>query len=241
MSIAMPAKATFVEEFGSNMAEYLENPDSPQFQAAKWMDEVDTRFQFPLAGVDSRAFRQRFALATFYFAMGGNGYWYEDYSFLSSSHECNWKIGSSGVQCDSSRNVIGISIVLNGLRGSLPPEIGLGLESLESIELDGNQISGTIPEEIYRLTNMRSLSMPFNQLYSFQVTSRACLAASPLERARMGLDFLKRQYFVESASGSTKLSRMVLRDAALRATYIGCLFSSYAFVERLALSIVNQQ
>lgn len=164
ISLAMPAKATFIEEFGSSIAEYLENPDSPQFQAAKWIDEVDTMFQLPLAAGDSRAFRQRFALATFYFAMGGDGYWYEDYSFLSPTHECNWKIGSSGVQCDSSRNVIGITMILNGLRGSLPPEIGLGLETLQNIKLDGNQITGSIPEEIYTLTDLRSLSIPFNKL-----------------------------------------------------------------------------
>lgn len=163
--LRMPTKSTFVQEFGSSIEKYLNDPDSPQFQAAKWMDEVDTWFQLPLVGGgDSTAFRQRFATATFYFATGGNdGYWYDDYSFLSSSHECDWQSGSSGVQCNSSRNVIGIKMILNGLRGSMPPEIG-ALESLQSIALDGNRISGSIPEEIYRLAKLQSLSIPFNQL-----------------------------------------------------------------------------
>ncbi|CAJ1920545.1 unnamed protein product [Cylindrotheca closterium] len=161
--LARPAKSTFVQEFGTGIEEYLDDPDSPQFKAAKWMDEVDTRFQLPLVSGDSAAFRQRFVLATFYFATGGgDGFWYDDYSFLSASHECNWNSGSSGIQCNSSRVVIGIKMLLNGLRGSLPPEIG-ALENLQSITLDGNRITGSIPEEIYRLTNLRSLSMPFNQ------------------------------------------------------------------------------
>lgn len=84
-----------------------------------------------------------------------------------------------------------------------------------------------------------AVSMPFNQLYMFQVTSRASLEASPAQRVRVGLDFLKRQYFVCSENGSWTLSRMVLRDAAIRSVYVGCLFSSYAFVERTALSLLR--
>lgn len=83
-----------------------------------------------------------------------------------------------------------------------------------------------------------ALSMPFNQLYNFQVTSRASLEAAPKERVRLGIDFLKSQYLVTTESGKTTLSRMVLRDASLRAMYIGCLFSSYAAVERAALKFL---
>jgi len=85
-----------------------------------------------------------------------------------------------------------------------------------------------------------AVSMPFNQLYNFQVTSRASLEARPTERIRVGLDFLKRQYFVCKDGGSWTLSRMVPRDAALRAVYIGCLFSSYAAVERMALALLQR-
>lgn len=84
-----------------------------------------------------------------------------------------------------------------------------------------------------------AVSMPFNQLYNFQVTSAASVAAGPMERTLLGLEFLKSQYLVPSTDGSFRLSRMVVRDAFLRSFYIGCMFSSYAAVERLALSVLR--
>lgn len=85
-----------------------------------------------------------------------------------------------------------------------------------------------------------AVSMPFNQLFNFQVTSKDSLAASPIERARLGLRFLQSQYLVPGAGGSTTFSRLVLRDAALRSCYIGCLFSAYAGVERAALHVAGR-
>jgi len=85
-----------------------------------------------------------------------------------------------------------------------------------------------------------AISMPFNQLFNFQVTSAASLAASPVDRIKLALSFLKKQYFVSSESGSLQLSRMVLRDAGLRSLYIGCMFSSYAAVERMFLHLAQK-
>lgn len=84
-----------------------------------------------------------------------------------------------------------------------------------------------------------AVSMPFNQLFNFQVTSAASLAASPSERIQLGLDFLKKQYFTSSHRGSLQLSRIVLRDTGLRSLYIGCLFSSYAALERMFLCLAK--
>lgn len=81
-----------------------------------------------------------------------------------------------------------------------------------------------------------AVSMPFNQLFNYHVTSAASLSGSSLERLKLGMRFLKSQYFERSSSGSVRLSRMVLRDGGLRAMYIGCMFSSYAAVERVSLS-----
>lgn len=84
-----------------------------------------------------------------------------------------------------------------------------------------------------------ALSMPFNQLFNFQVTSATSLAASPSDRVKIGLRFLRNQYFVPSEKGSLHLSRMVWRDAILRSVYIGFMFSSYAGVERMMLSFAK--
>lgn len=83
-----------------------------------------------------------------------------------------------------------------------------------------------------------ALSMPFNQLYANQVTTAAAMRAGPVERLSMGLEFLKSQYLVRSASGQVRLSHAVIRDAALRSLYIGCVFTSFAAAERAALGFV---
>lgn len=85
-----------------------------------------------------------------------------------------------------------------------------------------------------------AISMPFNQLYNFQVTSEASQNANAVERFKMGLSFLKKQYLAPSDRGTLRLSKVVLRDAGLRSLYIGCMFSSYAAVERLFLSFAQQ-
>jgi len=82
-----------------------------------------------------------------------------------------------------------------------------------------------------------ALSMPFNQLFNFHVTSAASLTGSNVERFRLGMRFLKSQYLETTPSGSGRLSRMIIRDGGLRALYIGCMFSSYAATERLCLSL----
>jgi Leucine-rich repeat (LRR) protein len=41
----------------------------------------------------------------------------------------------------------------SGLQGSLPSEIG-NLSLLESLGLSENELTGTIPSELYRLTNL---------------------------------------------------------------------------------------
>lgn len=82
-------------------------------------------------------------------------------------------------------------------------------------------------------------SMPFNQMFSFIVTSPVALSASIPDRMKLSIGFLKKQYMVPSENGGVQLSRMVFRDAGLRGLYIGCMFASYAAVERLALSFVK--
>lgn len=82
-----------------------------------------------------------------------------------------------------------------------------------------------------------AISMPFNQLFNYHVTSAASLSGSNMERFRLGLRFLRSQYIETTSSGSQRLSRMIIRDGGLRALYIGCMFSSYAATERLCQSL----
>ena len=75
----------------------LKNPKSPQYRAALWMAEEDehpatANLTYPLnqTSFDLLQFRQRYALATFYYATGGDE-WKDPCNFLSPSlHVCDW-------------------------------------------------------------------------------------------------------------------------------------------------------
>ena len=75
----------------------LKNPTSPQYRAALWMAEEDahpttTSLTYPLnqTSLDLLQFRQRYALATFYYATGGDE-WTDRCNFLTPSlHVCDW-------------------------------------------------------------------------------------------------------------------------------------------------------
>ncbi|KAF7842267.1 putative receptor-like protein kinase [Senna tora] len=78
----------------------------------------------------------------------------------SSSSPCNW----TGVVCNNlGQRVIGLN--LSGLRlsGQLSPHIG-NLSFLESLQLQNNQFTGVIPEQIGNLGRLRTLNMSFNRL-----------------------------------------------------------------------------
>jgi hypothetical protein len=163
VNVSAFVKDAILAEFGLITFQLLEDASFPQTKAAKWIDEVDTMFTFPMSSSESRAFRQRYAMATFFYATLGPNFWYDDINFLSELHECDWNQGSVGVICNKYLKVSEINLVLNGLRGSIPPELGK-LEALKAIVLDGNRISGSLPDELYQLTNLVTLSIPYSKL-----------------------------------------------------------------------------
>jgi hypothetical protein len=75
-----------------------EDPESPQYKAANWIANVDG-FQIPLpsgVGVDAAVelpmhtrFAERYALAVFYYALGGES-WRYGMRFLQPRDHCEW-------------------------------------------------------------------------------------------------------------------------------------------------------
>jgi Leucine-rich repeat (LRR) protein len=155
-----------LEEFGGETSLSLQDWNSPQTKAARWIGEEDQTFDFPLAAGPSvrQAFRQRYALAVFFYSTGGIESWMDDLGFLSDLHECDWASVSSskGVGC---LNLVAteINIPSNGLSGSIPPEFG-ALERLERLFLPDNGITGSLPYQLYQLTSLSTLFLPFNPL-----------------------------------------------------------------------------
>ena len=68
-----------------------------------------------------------------------------------------------GVSTDGVGRVVGLTLVGNELKGSIPGELG-GFSKLEHLELRINELTGAIPKELGALTNLRTLSLKSNAL-----------------------------------------------------------------------------
>lgn len=166
-------------DFGNTTFSRLQDPWSPQTQAAVWFATEDPFLSFPLTNdVDLRkSFRQRYAMATFYYATNGPKSWQNQFRFLSPSHICDWTKSDGdigGVFCHG-ETVLGITLPANNLDGSIPDEIW-AFEDLQVLELDKNSIHGTIPEGISRLSRLQTLSLSGNPLNGTLPTSLGLLS-----------------------------------------------------------------
>lgn len=151
---------------------------SPQARAFAWLLSDPDFPSFP----DWRKI-QRFALAAFFYATGGQdgrGWVDDDYWLSYGSSECEWfasnnlgpsnaelemygveesypplafESGLCGMGNESNGAVERLVFIANGLKGTLPQELSL-LTSLKIFGLLGNPIVGTIPTEMGQLTNL---------------------------------------------------------------------------------------
>lgn len=132
---------------------------SPQHKAACWMMFGD-KLRKKTAS-NKAMFRQRYAMAVFYYGTEGDKNWYPDVGnpnattsaikeeganeWLSNSHECTWY----GVSCTTNipftfRSVTAIDVTFFGVGGLLPREMGL-LTNLRELDLHGNDLQGVLP------------------------------------------------------------------------------------------------
>jgi hypothetical protein len=141
------------------------DPHSPQAQALAWMDD-DTQD----ASVLAWRMRQRYALAVFYYALGGDS-WLNRSNWLSAIDECSWHSvlqetahthGHESV-CDNAGQYVSLALANQNLTGMIPPEIGL-LSNLKMLELTGNRVQGIIPTTVGILEELNSLFLESNEL-----------------------------------------------------------------------------
>lgn len=66
----------------------LEDPGTPQHRALVWISMEDERRVDPEK--DPEHLIQRYAVASLFFATGGEVSWKKDYGFLAYEHECSW-------------------------------------------------------------------------------------------------------------------------------------------------------
>jgi len=164
----------------SNTTHPLFNMQSPQFQALNWLSNID---RSQITDEDPHVV-QRYALSVLYFATGGppvdhntdfslkrrGGPWRNPTNFLTPNHECEWKSsvmkgegrGGGIRRCDADRNVVELSIY-NELAGTIPSELGR-LSFLRTLYLGRNNLVGTIPTELGMIKPIASISLQYNQL-----------------------------------------------------------------------------
>jgi Leucine-rich repeat (LRR) protein len=159
--------------------ESLENASSPQSIAYKWiMDEDQIHRSIADESLRLERMKQRFALATLFYATGGESNWQNSSGWLNSTtNECYWYGCCCGANCtiyDADHGsgddpLDELDLYTNGLVRNVPREIGL-LSSLASLHLDSNDLTGSIPSTIGALTNLLSLTLSANLFTSLPST-----------------------------------------------------------------------
>lgn len=154
-----PSEAATIEKFQELATIYDEEAfktDEALKAAFDWMLNEDTR-ELP---TDVSLITRRYALASFYFATGGDTHWYEcsrnnetecgseSERFLSEEDECEWY----GITCEG-MEVNVIEIDYNNLNGTIPSTISM-LNKLGELMIVGNRLHGTLPDAIGQLSDM---------------------------------------------------------------------------------------
>ena len=85
--------------------------------------------------------------------------WTRRDGWLIDDNYCNWY----GVTCNKDFKVNGLKLPRNGMKGTIPTEIG-GLTELRKLHLYVNNLTGTIPTELGNLTKLQSLQLNRNPL-----------------------------------------------------------------------------
>jgi Leucine-rich repeat (LRR) protein len=157
----------------------LQTTGTPQSLAADWMAELDG-LALPLPAGDLSSdegyeFLFRYVMAVTYFSFNGPDWAFQS-EFLTDVDVCQWngitpEIGSfqgferGGVTCDADTGLpVVLDLEYNNLSGTIPTELGL-LSTIVYLDLEYNlEIEGQIPSELCQLTDLRYLSLKANKI-----------------------------------------------------------------------------
>lgn len=139
-----------------------DKPSSPQARGYHWLEDDPM-----LATYSNSRLLQRYALAVFYYATGGDQ-WFLNINWLSyESDECGWyhkHNDNQSIACDAEGNLLTLELTNNGLAGTLPPELAI-LTNLEILDVaDNTDLHGTVPTEVGLMTLLSQLILDSNEL-----------------------------------------------------------------------------
>ena len=129
----------------------------PQSDAFVWLLE-----NTDVWGHSVQRIRQRYALATLFFATVGTS-WDVSSGWLVEEDECSWYQQASS-PCNDDGKLVRLHLSSNNLHGEIPPELSLLAPSIEVLALDGNKLQGSIPPELNQLVLLKVLDVANNDL-----------------------------------------------------------------------------
>ena len=119
-----------------------------------WLDGITSHE----GTVECAPLSDRDILEAFYDATGGSE-WTNSDGWLTERPLSEWH----GVGVDAQGRVTELRLGSNGLKGSIPPELG-NLANLEQLRLSDNELTGSIPPELGNLASLVGLSLYNNEL-----------------------------------------------------------------------------
>lgn len=159
----------------SSKDEMESNPDAPQYYATTWLSQDPNYYSY----TEDRIL-QRWSLAVIARSLDSTMVVDKPLQlrrlqdgvgsdllpgWMTYTDECTWFTSSTEVStCDEDGMYLTIDLPDMLLGGTLPTELALLSNSLQHINLDGNELMGSIPKELEDLTNLVSLRLRRNKL-----------------------------------------------------------------------------
>jgi len=128
------------------------------------------------------------------------------------------------------------SIANSGIRVLSDPVMGVVKRASRAVNLYPGDKACKVLGDFGSSIIVGAISMPFSQTFYFSCSSKEVQEAqSLLARKDLILKFLRSQWLTEQGT----ISRVLARDLVIRSTYIGCMFTLFAGVERTMLHIAS--
>jgi len=184
---------------------------SPRNQALVWFSSGTN-----LGGEITRTRRKdRYLTGLLYIQQQGTG-WSKKENWLSEENLCKWQ----GVYCDDKEGVIGVDVQDNNLKGQLSEGVGM-YDFLEFISVRRNQLNGTIPQELFASTTLKSIDLYENSFFG-EIPSFD--NGIPLETLHVGKNSLSGRIY-ESIANAKSLKRLDLSYNTLNGAIPKVLFN----------------
>ncbi|CAB9508207.1 Leucine-rich repeat-containing protein [Seminavis robusta] len=144
---------------GETILAITEQTDSPQSKAWQWLLED---MEFPVSLPEDRIM-QRFALVTLFYSTGGEA-WTNNDSWLDHQiHECEWYNSPDFANKEVISNIY--EEFLAGYMEPMPHHHCNDDGTYQHLWLNRNNLVGALPQEIYMMTSLQTLSGVSNSLH----------------------------------------------------------------------------